>query len=204
MTDLLHIILPFIFILIPTLFSVSFFFIHKKKPINYDINTLSWDELKYKIHELKINVNNTSDNIININGVKLKEILQQYNRHIILMKMRLLEITEIIDSNENDNTYVDFESYNNEVEKTYKMNNYMLDYLHKVKDRDFIEYFPPVIQMIYLPLAVIVGYFGMNFKSMGAPSLHNGIYSMVSGQVFVAVLCLMSVSLYSSILYYYY
>ena len=204
MTDLLHIILPFIFILIPTLFSVSFFFIHKKKPINYDINTLSWDELKYKIHELKINVNNTSENIINIKGVKLKEKLQQYNRLIILMKMRLLEISEIINSNENDNTYVDFESYNNEVEKTYKMNNYMLDYLHKVKDRDFIEYFPPVIQMIYLPLAVIVGYFGMNFKSMGVPSLHNGIYSTVSGQVFVAVLCLMSVSLYSSILYYYY
>lgn len=44
------------------------------------------------------------------------------------------------------------------------------------------------INMIFLPLAVIVGWFGMNFKSMGAPSLNNGIFTVKYGQTFVFVL----------------
>lgn len=39
-----------------------------------------------------------------------------------------------------------------------------------------------IINMIFLPLGVITGYFGMNFASMGNPDVQKGILSVKSGQ----------------------
>ena len=38
---------------------------------------------------------------------------------------------------------------------------------------------------IFLPLGFIVGYFGMNFKSMGSPSLNSGVFSVKHVDKFV-------------------
>lgn len=42
-----------------------------------------------------------------------------------------------------------------------------------------------IVNTIFLPLTLIVGYFGMNFKSMGCPTLKTGILTMEYGQIFV-------------------
>jgi Mg2+ and Co2+ transporter CorA len=43
---------------------------------------------------------------------------------------------------------------------------------------------------IFLPLGFIVGYFGMNFKSMGSPSLNSGVFSIKHVEKFIAGLSL--------------
>lgn len=42
-----------------------------------------------------------------------------------------------------------------------------------------------IVNTIFLPLTLIVGYFGMNFKSMGCPTVKTGILTMEYGQIFV-------------------
>ena len=43
-----------------------------------------------------------------------------------------------------------------------------------------------IINLVFLPLSVIVGWFGMNFQSMGAPTLkNNGIFGIKYGQTFI-------------------
>lgn len=49
------------------------------------------------------------------------------------------------------------------------------------------------INMIALPLAIITGYFGMNFKSMGNPTSNNGILSHLHGQKIVLILFIISI-----------
>lgn len=47
-----------------------------------------------------------------------------------------------------------------------------------------------IVNTIFLPLTLIVGYFGMNFKSMGCPTIKTGILNMDYGQIFVIGLCI--------------
>lgn len=47
-----------------------------------------------------------------------------------------------------------------------------------------------IVNTIFLPLTLIVGYFGMNFKSMGCPTIKTGILTMKYGQIFVIGLCI--------------
>lgn len=49
------------------------------------------------------------------------------------------------------------------------------------------------VNTIFLPLTLIVGYFGMNFQSMGAPSNKSGIFTLKYGQGFVFFLMLLSI-----------
>jgi len=42
-----------------------------------------------------------------------------------------------------------------------------------------------IVNTIFLPLSLIVGYFGMNFGSMGCPTTKSGILTMKYGQIFV-------------------
>ena len=50
-----------------------------------------------------------------------------------------------------------------------------------------------IINMVALPLAVITGYFGMNFRSMGNPTHTKGILSHLHGQKLVFILFFVSI-----------
>ena len=50
-----------------------------------------------------------------------------------------------------------------------------------------------VIGAIFLPLTFIVGWFGMNFNSMGAQLGKRGIFSITYGQKFIAILCIICI-----------
>jgi Mg2+ and Co2+ transporter CorA len=50
-----------------------------------------------------------------------------------------------------------------------------------------------IISTIFLPLGFIVGFFGMNFKSMGVPSLKNGIFTIHHSEKFVFILSLICI-----------
>ena len=58
-----------------------------------------------------------------------------------------------------------------------------------------------IVNTIFLPLALITGYFGMNFKSMGAPSNKTGIFTLKYGQGFVLAL-FVSLTLFVVFLFY--
>tara|TARA_Y100000991_G_C21869996_1_gene304712 strand:- start:263 stop:721 length:459 start_codon:yes stop_codon:yes gene_type:complete len=48
--------------------------------------------------------------------------------------------------------------------------------------KGFESHLLTLIATIFLPLSFIVGFFGMNFKSMGAPSLSTGIFNIKHAQ----------------------
>jgi Mg2+ and Co2+ transporter CorA len=53
------------------------------------------------------------------------------------------------------------------------------------------------INLIFLPLTLITGYFGMNFKAMGNPVHGRGILSHSHGQTVVFILFIASVMLFT-------
>ena len=59
-----------------------------------------------------------------------------------------------------------------------------------------------IVSTIFLPLSFIVGFFGMNFKSMGAPSLAKGIFTINHSEKFILILSSISISLIIIFFYY--
>lgn len=58
-----------------------------------------------------------------------------------------------------------------------------------------------LVNLIFLPLGFIVGFFGMNFKSMGTPSLSKGIFTVKHSEKLVFLLSFLSAI--SIIMFYY-
>lgn len=50
-----------------------------------------------------------------------------------------------------------------------------------------------LVTLIFLPLTLITGYFGMNFKDMGSPSIGQGVFTWKKGQHFVFSLFIISI-----------
>ena len=79
--------------------------------------------------------------------------------------------------------------------KDWKKIQHIKDYLmHKYDENEsFKSHLLTMIATIFLPLGVIVGFFGMNFKSMGAPSLKNtGIFNVKHAEKIIAGLSIVS------------
>lgn len=82
-----------------------------------------------------------------------------------------------------------------ENEKEYKVLQHMHEILHHERDKmDSLKMtIISALGTIFLPLGFIVGYFGMNFKSMGSPSLNSGVFSIKHVEKFIAGLSILMV-----------
>ena len=74
--------------------------------------------------------------------------------------------------------------------------NHKLDKIRTIRDN-----IVSIVTSIFLPLSFIVGFFGMNFKSLGAPTLKTGIYSFNHGYLFIFGLILLTVVITLFVLY---
>lgn len=67
--------------------------------------------------------------------------------------------------------------YNNKIEHYIAFLTYVHSDLNSLQDNIF-----SMIGTIFIPLSFIVGFFGMNFESMGVPSLKKGIFTIKHAQ----------------------
>jgi hypothetical protein len=67
--------------------------------------------------------------------------------------------------------------YNDKIEHYIAFLTYVLSDLNSLQDNIF-----SMIGTIFIPLSFIVGFFGMNFESMGVPSLKKGIFTIKHAQ----------------------
>ena len=78
--------------------------------------------------------------------------------------------------------------------KKYNDTKYYIKYIeHQLKDlHTFQDHLLTLTSIIFLPLGVIVGFFGMNFKSMGVPSLKKGIFNFPQADkaIFIGAICI--------------
>ena len=93
----------------------------------------------------------------------------------------------------------------NNIEQIKKIDIY-IDYVKNILDQldSLLQNIFSMIGTIFIPLSFIVGFFGMNFKSMGSPSLKKGIYNINHAQHKLAALFLfiiiITISFYIKIL----
>ena len=67
--------------------------------------------------------------------------------------------------------------YSDKIEHYITFLTYVLSDLNSLQDNIF-----SMIGTIFIPLSFIVGFFGMNFESMGVPSLKKGIFTIKQAQ----------------------
>lgn len=79
-------------------------------------------------------------------------------------------------------------------DKKYKKLSHIQEYLeYKINNKNQINInLLSYINILFLPLGIIVGYFGMNFNSMGNPTLKKGIFKESNGLKLVIVLTIVS------------
>lgn len=97
--------------------------------------------------------------------------------------------------------------------KDYKLNRHINDdkinfYIKYVKHqaetlKGFESHLLTLIATIFLPLSFLVGFFGMNFKSMGAPSRNIGIFTLPNAQLHVLSISFILVVLIAWFFYFY-
>ena len=77
-----------------------------------------------------------------------------------------------------------------------------MDYNNRAAS-NFQRHLLTIIATIFLPLSFIVGFFGMNFRSMGVPSLKKGIFTINQAQRYVFTICFIIIIVTSWFFYYY-
>jgi len=202
--EVYDIIVPILFIMIPTIISLLFFY-------NYDdtdkinISSLSWEEITNKLQELTKYINDISNNIHKYKSKDLRKKLKNIKTHIILLKIKFFSIKSLIIENpEKSKEYPHLDNNIAELEDISKIYKNINIYNENISQNNFIDNFPNIIQIIFIPLGVLVGYFGMNFQSMGVPSLKRGTYTFKHGQKYLLGLSLFMVLNFTAILYKYY
>ena len=90
----------------------------------------------------------------------------------------------------------------NNDEKVKKIDFYISYIEHQI---DVLNYFQSqllmVITTIFLPLNFIASFFGMNFKSMGAPTLKNGIFNLKRADLKILLFAVVNIILVIYIFY---
>tara|TARA_Y100000389_G_C17229222_1_gene397253 strand:- start:70 stop:645 length:576 start_codon:yes stop_codon:yes gene_type:complete len=159
--------------------------------------SFSTSSIEHKIKTFQQRLHNLSD-IKRLNKYSNKSI------HEIYLLKRDLTIFDIqINDLMLKNNSKDVNMYKNKVEKLLKLTNTIGSYIDRFiqhKQKDSLDTLT-ILQFIFFPLTVITGYYGMNFMSMGAPSLKRGIFSIKKGERWVMHLMLISISIGIALLF---
>ena len=131
---------------------------------NKDLNLkdASWDEVKLEIKLFKDITDKVSNNFAKDTYDKnsLHVLTMQFHKKLIILKNHLSSLDE--------KTIPDYDEYENILDGIEKNLEQLISYNKNMIKPDYSSEFANIVNIIYLPLAVITGYFGMNFASMGA------------------------------------
>lgn len=141
---------------------------NEKQIINNKIKNLKKEIIKIEKNILNSNINykniiNLEKNILNLE-LNINELIIEKNLNLTEEKKKIKEIK------------ISLELIN-------KYKSYIID-----SEMNTSINLLTFINLIFFPLSLIVGYYGMNFESMGCPSTKNGIFSIKYGQTWVLFL----------------
>lgn len=148
--------------------------------------------------------------IINKN-INEKDIKQLMNELYKLKKMYITEKLSLENKYKNvskDENMLSLSLYqnnslnNNNIKLLNAIENYLHYKINEIESRK--RHILTLTNLIFLPLGIIVGYFGMNFKSMGNKGIRNGILSIKYANIFTIILFLISTIFVISMYYYYF
>ena len=139
-----------------------------------------------KINNYLLNNEKYDHNVINDKLFKFRKILMKTNLMLNNLQIKYKDNDEMEKKINFYKTRTNF--FNKSLNIIDKYNN-ALDIKGQSKSLKLLT----TINMIALPLAIITGYFGMNFKSMGNPTRNKGILSHKHGQKIVLGLFIISI-----------
>ena len=105
----------------------------------------------------------------------------------------------------NDLFQFQLENYKNNKHDNDKKIDFYIRYVKYQENvlKGFESHLLTLIATIFLPLSFIVGFFGMNFKSMGAPSLSKGIFNIPHAQLHIFWVSIIVIGLIIWFFYFY-
>ena len=133
----------------------------------------------YKNWEIETNIFDTGDKLTQLPEYKLKDIINLINK---TKKWTLIEIKNVADDLWQYYIIV-VNKYKNDPKKQKELTEYITYYIKYLEHQSrYLNFFSnnilTLVATIFLPLTFITGFFGMNFKSMGVPSLKKGIFNI--------------------------
>jgi len=203
---------PIIFLVLPTLLSLALFI--EQKVLSHgsylyeiqdsdewyskdlDLKDKSWDEVKLEIDMFNDHVNKISYNFASdvYDKNSLHVLTMQCHKKLIVLKQHMNSL--------NKKEITDYENYNKKLENIDELLEQLISYNNNTIKPDYTSEFANIVNIVYLPLAVITGYFGMNFASMGIHgSKEPGVYNENRGQFFVLLVALIVIIIFIYIMF---
>tara|TARA_Y100000389_G_scaffold194024_1_gene223503 strand:- start:2982 stop:3566 length:585 start_codon:yes stop_codon:yes gene_type:complete len=148
--------------------------------------------INFTIKSLERRLNSLSD-VMYIKKLRPKIIHEIFLLKKDLSKLKIKLIDIIVKDNLNENI---------EIKKNEKKVDNMLTLLESIESyvNTYLQHkqhtslnILTILQFVFFPLTIITGYYGMNFMSMGSPSLKRGIFSIKNGEKWVFLLMLISI-----------
>jgi len=159
--------------------------IDSNDPSKYNIDSLNKDI--DQIISILLDLDDRFLSKKNINDKKIENVMIDLRKKIFQVNFYLHKL-ELSDSN-NDALIKQIKKKHQFMLENYQLIN---DYSKQVLERDKKKSMDTLtmVNTIFLPLGLITGYFGMNFKSMGSHTHNKGILSFTHGQTLVVTLFL--------------
>jgi hypothetical protein len=141
--------------------------------------------------ESEFNIFDPGDKLTNRPKHSLKQIIEFINKK---QKWKLVEIKNVADDLWQYYIFY-FRFYANNPQKKKEVLdiiNHYIKYLdHQSKYLDFFSNnILTLVATIFLPLTFITGFFGMNFESMGVPSLKKGVFTIKNADFWIGIFSL--------------